>query len=446
MTKSFSLVFLIGRNFMINFGGYMKKLLLGSTALAICISGLASPAQAAASKDKMPSLRISGETKAVTHIFKNSKPRGEFGYGTLFAMEDSTVRFHVEDDFTFMGEKQKVDWLLGVTGDTNAPVAAEENRLRFRGNWGVLYFGTHQGAESIMARGAFAVMGATGGFDGNGMDTVIKPTGVLTGTDVIGATKYADKVTYITPRVFGVQLGASYTPNSEHKGEGSDGLPHYHSSTKSPKVPFDQSSWAGGINFLREFECGLSITLSATGILAHSNPGQRGGLDTSNLFNRTTTARVHDTKSYALGGVAEYFGFELGAEWIDNGNSRQVKNLAQITDPTLVGGFDAGEAFSIAAGYTFGANRLAAGYYGSERKYNGSKIHGNIYSVTYDRKLAPGLSLFAEGNLYNLHGTQQAANFQNAIQASAGTLSSKLDDGRKRNNAHAVLLGAKLKF
>lgn len=425
----------------------MKKLLLGSTALVLCISGLDSRAEA---KVDMPALRITGEAKGVFHQYRNSHPAGEFGHGHLFSMEDTELDFIAEGRMNFLGA-EKYDWKLAISGDTNAPTAPFENRLRLRGAWGVVYFGNVKGVESIMARGAYSVMGGTGGFDGNGMATILRPTGVVTGTDLVGATGYATKISYITPRIWGLQLGASFTPNSEHKGEGKNGAPHYRSSVKTPKEPFDVNSWAGGINYKQEFCNGLAISMSATGIVAYSHQPQRGGLNQSTFFNSSQTARVHNTQGWALGGVAEYRGFELGVEWMNNRNSRQYTDYLDLVSnpgqPPFFGIFNAGKAFSIASGYTFGPDKVAVGYYGSTRKFNGEPARADIYSVTYDRKLIPGLSIFAEFNRYFLHSSQAAVNFQNRLLATAPEATrSRMDPGRKGNNAHAILLGSKLKF
>ena len=328
----------------------------------------------------------------------------------------------------------------------------EENHLRLKGEWGTFIFGNAQGVESTMARGAFSVMGGTGGFDGNFYTVVNVPTGVFIRTDLVGATKLATKATYLTPRVWGIQLGVSFTPNSEHKGENRNGEPHYLTSTKDPKEPFDINNVAGAINYSNAFANGVKLDLSLTGIF-----GKTRRPDGASPANNTTgtaldffsTADRDRTKSYAVGGTIEFRGFECGAEWLDNGDSREFKNPS---DKGL-GGFDAGEAYSFAAAYTYGPDRISLGYYHSERKFNGSDAEADVYSVTYDRQFAPGFGVFAEYNNFGLKTHDAALTYADTLRFNAGQERELTGDGSnlpKRgtggNNGHVLTLGMKFKF
>ncbi|MEN8236068.1 MAG: porin [Pseudomonadota bacterium] len=437
----------------------MRNFLLGSAALGVVMGfGLFADA-AEARKATKPALKVSGRATATYHIFSNKDDpslgggKGEKGYGSHFAMEDSRLNFDVIGRMDWLGQ-MFYDWRLGITGDTGVRYNStnhnpiEENRLRIKGEWGTVLFGNAQGVENFMARGAFGVMGATGGFDGNFQTVINRPSGVLLTTDLVGSTKYATKVSYITPRLWGFQLGASYAPNSEHKGQGKDGSAHNRTSTKSsPPEAFGLSNWSGAVNFMHEFANGFSVALSATGLVSHTKSAAGSTFNSTNLATANQTAIRERAMSYAIGGVAEFRGFELGAEWIDNGDSRQVKNLNQLrnlqNDPGItIGKFDAGEAYSFAAGYTYGPDKVAVGYYHSERKYNGIKAEADIYSVTYDRKLAPGLSVFVEYNKLGLNTGKAAVDYDNELKVGNSDFSS----GKNNNDTHAVALGAKFKF
>lgn len=433
----------------------MKKFLLASTALSLVLGLSAVDAQARDAKK--PTLTISGEATGSYHIFDNGNTKGEKGHGGHFAIEDSALYFLVSGRMDWFGQ-MFYDWQLSLNGDTGEDKAVEENRLRVRGEWGTVMFGNHQGVENFMSRGAFGVMGGTGGFDGNFKTVVNRPTGILLTTDMVGATKYATKATYVTPRaLYGFQAGVSYTVNSEHKGEGSDNGPHNRTSLKTPGEAFDMNSWAGGINWLHSFENGLNLAVSATGIVASSRRPDTTRLPhvhNNNMFTATQRARVHNTASWAVGGVAEFRGFELGAEYIDNGKSRQYKTTGDFRDAGyqgVLGGFDAGEAWSVAAAYTYGPDRLAVGYYNSERKFNGKDSNVDVWSVTYDRQVAPGFSLFAEGNWFGMDTSTHAKEFQTAVKSAAESHSARdvpklPSSATDDNNGHALILGAKFRF
>ncbi|MBL0942690.1 MAG: hypothetical protein IBJ00_08225, partial [Alphaproteobacteria bacterium] len=129
----------------------------------------------------------------------------------------------------------------------------------------------------------------------------------------------------------------------------------------------------------------------------------------------------------------------------DNGRSRQPHKNSGIVTPegTPISGFNAGRAYSFATGYTHGLDKVALGYYHSERKFSGPKSKANIYSLTYDRQLAPGLSLFGEANQFDLKTSQATLNAQKAIyQGSNNTLAAPTTN----NKGHAIVVGGKFKF
>lgn len=403
-------------------------------------------------------LKISGKAKATYHSYQNSKSiREDKGKGTLFAIEDSRLDFKVagrmDNDWT---DRTFFDWTVGITGNTGASQNVLENRIRLKGRWGTLLFGNYQGAENFAARGAFTVLGGTGGIDGNYRNAIKSVTGQLNTTDLAGATKYATKITYVTPRYSGFQAALTYVPNSEHKGEGTDGLPISRNSTKSTKSPFDLNSVALGINYINAITQDLTLSLSATGMTAKSRPQEGGGLVQSNLYKAYATAPLHNTKCYALGGVLAYKSFDFGLEWMDNGKSRQVKNAPSVLAPGAAAGanpyvgplgkFTAGQAFSIGTAYTYGKNKVSYGFYTSQRKFNGDNVKVKAHSLSYDRAIAPGFAFFAEGVAFNLKSTNQAAAFQNSLKTNYGSSSGAPSGGIASNKGNSLLLGAATKF
>lgn len=266
----------------------MKNNLLLTAAIALVMS-VSANADADTGKVKAtekepggtsPTLKITGNALGTMHWFRNGKEartgdiNGEKGHGTLFALEDSRLNFQATGrmdsgwtDLSFY------DWFIGITGDTNEEKVIEENRISVRTRLGMLRIGNAQGVESIMAKGAFSIPGGTGGFDGNFKTTTTRTAGLLLTTDMVGATKYGTKLTYITPRFHGFQGGISFTPNNEHKGEGTNGEPHNRTSNKNPKEPFDLSNIALGLNYVGKVTNDLSLGASITTVYGKTRPG-----------------------------------------------------------------------------------------------------------------------------------------------------------------------------
>ncbi len=469
----------------------MKTNLLGTAAIALvlgaCCFGI-QPAIAAKPGGIAPSLKITGNATATYHWFKNGKvarntPGGpdEYGMGSLIAVEDSNLYFsasgRMDNGWT---DQTFYDWLLNFTGNTNEAKGVQENRIQLKSRLGTMMIGNTQGVENRMARGAYSIPGGTGGFDGNFKTTTLRPTGLLLTTDLVGATKYATKITIISPRFYNFQIGLSYTPNSEHKGDGTpDGAPHNKTSTKTPPAAFDINNVALGLNYVKDFDENIALALSITGELGHTRPPKGGNnLDSTSLATAFQTAPRHHTKSYAIGGVLNVHQFEFGVEWINNGKSQQIKNASSVlaaaaangtasgkipqyagatpvtaygvpvTSPTAttysgpLGGFNAGKAFSISGAYSFGFNKVSLGYYHSKRKFNGANTVGKVYSVDYDRAIAPGFSIFAEGVWFDLKSHQSSVDFQNNLRANNPVY----DPGILKNDGRTLLVGAITKF
>jgi hypothetical protein len=486
----------------------MKNNLLGTAAILLAL-GVSVPLVGSASAEcaktdpggVAPALKITGNATATYHWFENgdrarvTPGAREFGLGTLFAIEDSRLDFRATGRMeTGWTDQTFYDWLIGFTGDTGETKEVEENRIRLKGRWGTIMFGNTQGVENFMARGAFSIPGGTGGFDGNFKTTTPRPTGLLLTTDMVGATKYASKFTFVTPRFYGFQAGFSYTPNSEHKGEGTNGPPRNRTSSKSPQEAFNLNLVAFGLNYVNKITDDFAVALSATAVTGKTKPPTGNNqLDNTNLYTAFQTAPRHRTNSYALGAVASYKCFDLGVEWINNGRSQQIRNAPNALAagaargtpngraPVLVnnnpnarvtangvnqnavtstqyngplGAFNAGTAFSVAGAYSFGANKVSVGYYRSKRLFNGANTIANVYSLDYDRAIAPGFSVFAEGVIYDLKSRATSVAFQNNLAANfatcpggaACTPGNGPSSSLQGNNGKTLLLGALTKF
>jgi outer membrane protein OmpU len=433
----------------------MKKLLLGTATFALGLSVF--PINGYAKEEQSPSLKISGETQVNYYGLKQSVREGNGGKGNghHVGVDDSRVNFELFGKTKSFGGFE-YSALLGLSGnaDDGNP---RENRIKLKNEWGTFIAGNSRGVDDFMAVGSFSVMGATGGVTGNYDNVVNVSTGAVISKDLVGRPKDATKVSYITPRINGFQLGVSFTPSTAHKGD-------HKLETASPKaaksLPFDKNQVGLGINFKETLANGLNINLSATSLFGNTqNPVRLTKLN-------DYPVHYHNTQSYMLGAHFKYQDWELGGEFIDNGKSRvTTHNLGTYLDsakqgsnynftnkiPTRITNADAGQAYSVALGYTYGKHKWAIGYYDSTKNIQAgyNKAKANVYSATWDRKLAPGLGIYAEANYVDMKTDKKAADDQNSLKKGAkelGLSDSDLNDGIRSNKATVFVVGTKLKF
>lgn len=414
----------------------MKKYLALSTAAMVAIMSHGNVADAATSS---PSLKISGQLSTNFYAFGQTsrEENGGRGNGHHLAVEDSGFNFSV---FGKADGYRALEYLFfaRLSADTNETKSFQEVYAQFKNDMGTLRVGDTRGVDDFMATGAFTVMGATGGFAGNYANAVNPTYSAIYKLDLGGtaAKKEATTMTYVTPRVNGFQAGVSFTPNAEHRGEGKVSN---NTSIVNTKKSFDVNQSAYGVNYMNTFANGVDVKVSATGLFGQTKGGRGNTLSFVRKDGTVgTSSAAHKTKAYALGGLLGYKGWQFGAEFMDNDKSQM---------PTAALGSDAGKLYSGALGYTIGNDTFTGGYLHGTRKVGAGfrKTKTNVYSVTWDKKLAPGLSVYAEGNLFDMK-TDRA--YITAVKANAAAL---IDNGTAanvvgNNRGHVVIVGSKIKF
>ena len=379
---------------------------------------------------KSPGLEISGGTSFNSYVFKQKQreQNGGKGRGTHFGADDSRINFQVLGKAGPELDGLEYSFLIGLTGNTEAgKTSVEENRIKLKNRYGTLIGGVHRGVTDFMAVGPFAFYAGTGNVLGNYKSVVNETTGVVIRNDLKGAPKDQTKVTYVTPRFFGVQAGYSYTPDGNQTGEAK-----LATKALAPKdggmTPVGQNVHEFGFNFKKEFANSFGLQLSATSLFGKSK-------NTKNHHD----AGYSDIAAYALGLVINYGGFSIGGEYLDNGRSLEWNGLT---------GNDSGRLFNVGVGYSYDRHGVSLGYLHTKRKlgrnkttnFNYGTTKANVGALSYDYKLAKGLKLYAEGVAfqYKTSSTAQAAAWK------AATMASK--DAVGKNNGHAVMLGSAISF
>ncbi|MBP6951680.1 MAG: porin [Alphaproteobacteria bacterium] len=396
-----------------------------------------------------PQIKFQGQTSFNSFFFKNKRifqagdlkdsdcKRRKFGRGQLFTVDSSRLKISV-DGKTDPGMEYGLVFVLN--GDVNSGNTLRENYLYFGGTWGQAYLGDTYGVESSMAFGGWDQWGGTGFIDGGRYDRVVNyTTGTLHSVDLVGDTNRDTKLTYLSPRWKGAQVGISYTPRMGHRGEQKI---EARRSEGSPKEPFGTDNIASGINFIHKFTNGLEMALSATSIFAKTHSEYRRAPLRKNVA------------SYAFGATFNYSDYGFSAEYGNNGRSQGFKQPKSNSGQWV----DFGISYKWSA-----ATKLSAGYYYAWRKaLNGvvtydkdkkitdvsithkTKAKTNGIMAAIDHKLAPGLGVYFE--YANLQMKNPAAVAEGARVNKVLDKCGDFVGPVKNNNANVFILGSRLVF
>ncbi len=125
--------------------------------------------------------------------------------------------------------------------------------------------------------------------------------------DSFDGVEDATKLSYYTPRIAGLQLGASYAPDSNNNGFTAN-------TARDVDLIRVKNIFSFGANYSQDFD-NLGVALSAT--------AEKG--KTQNSKSAAGVQRA-DLASYDMAGSVSYFGFTLGVSYGSWGNSLQPKN------------------------------------------------------------------------------------------------------------------------
>lgn len=453
----------------------MKKFLLGTSALLFSLVAGSAAVHAvgfesfgAPAKNK-PALKVFGQGTFAAMMFnqKRTEENSGKGKGSHFTMTDGFLGFLVQGKADGYGELE-YEMLLGLDPNPDGS-NVDTASILLRGEWGTLMMGNAYGAEYFMAKGPLQqVIGGIGGADGDYTQVVNRTTGAIISMQPIGRTKNGTKISYYTPRIYGVQAGISFTPNARHRGEAK--LFTTSNNRDGENLPFDKNNIAAGLNYVTKFSNGIELGLSLNGIWANTQqPAGRG--DPGELSN---FAPRQKTKVWMAGIVLGYKHFEAGFEYIDNGKSHEI--IAPLYE-----GSDAGKIYNFGVAYNIGVDKFSVGFSHTKRKLPANANltaanlpanvalgipafagapdlgHGktDVLSVSWDRKLAPGLTVFVEGDYFKYTADSRLNRFVNngAGGVNTGNYYAAQSGGSNaqgafvpNNQGHVVMAGAKVKF
>jgi predicted porin len=372
----------------------MNKLLLGTTAIVGASLVMAGGAYAAKPKVKVNGgivVELGGSSQDL-EPFQDSAGPSSAGPLRGYAINTSSeIHINVSGK-TDAGMK----WKSRIEFETDANVASQTKEssidevwIRFSGSWGQIRLGNEDGAEDLMhisGEGATKKAGA-GGVDGHWDDFVAwrevnkrfahEPTLTEDSSD-------ATKISYFTPRVGGLQVGVSFTPDTGSAGQ----------AFSTDNGGDFENSWGIGVQFKKKFG---GVKVAAAGVVHFG--------DTENEFNSVTFANnagelldgtgtvatedseFEDLRAWMVGAEIGYGGWKLGGAYQDLGDG----------GPDAKPGEDS-TAWDVGLGYSSGPVILGLSYLHAEVDIpsKGGEDEGDTVNLGATYMLGGGARVYAE--------------------------------------------------
>ncbi len=389
----------------------MKKILLGTTTLigVALLAGAASAEtpkvtlggfvdfQAGIMSDDFDSDHpgVGGATDSGrSHSFRNDteisvkidgKSDGGLGYGGEVWLEAD-----VDSDAN----------LSGSSDQDNQGINASKTFAYMEGNWGRVEGGSNVGPDATMKVDASTIARATGGIDGDWYYYANSATIFLAKPDLpmnfgvsggnagtafgfLGdeSQENLSKLTYYTPRWNGLQLGLSYAPSDQERGQKVSAATRVDNTAAitiggngdTITVSQADSIWQGGISWEGKFDQ-FGLAVAAT--------GEAGNAEATTY---------EDLRAWTLGGKVSFMGFSLAGSYGDWGDSLRL-NTANVDD---------NDYWTVGGAYEHGPFGVSVTYMKSNLEVSSTTDHEfDNFVVGVDYKMAPGFTPYLEASFY----------------------------------------------
>lgn len=274
--------------------------------------------------------------------------------------------------------------------------------------WGHIEIGSNDGVNRTMKVDATSIARATGGIDGDwtyfanvnsngtavagenvGAGSAGTLAGVTNNNYITGARLPVEhgpatgffreawgnnnKITYYTPKFAGFQLGVSYSPDLENRGQFTDRIDRVTAGTVTAR-----DIWEGALSYEGQFS-GIGVAAAVT--------GQTGkALENSGL---------EDLGAWNAGAKVSYMGFSLAGSYGDWDDSLTTETAGSQVDA---------DYWTVGLAYETGPFGASATYLQSDTEVEGTDNDNEFQAVSVgvDYKLAPGLTPFVEWTWYDI--------------------------------------------
>lgn len=422
-----------------------------SSVLAEKTAAKSSTTSASSSEAKSPSLKIAGFSIFEAIDAKQKQRQNGRGGDVNFVIGASDLYF------TIAGKASSgLDYKYRVNFETipGSGAYVNKNYLEFGGEFGTIQAGNNKGPEDTMQFGGLQMTNGAKTIDGALLGVYNFSSGVISGVNFVGETKYATKVVYYSPYVSGFQLGVALTPNTSRWGDDSRGNHRLGGHLKGnqsgiypdkSKAPFGKNNVVVGLRYQQEHN---KWTYGASVIGMH----ERTVLTPYSDLYRVP---VHNANSYQLTANVGYGAWNLAGGFIDNRKSRLPKVAVGVPNAadahlretryylgnTHLG--NAGKAWNVGTNYTHGAYQFGVAYHRTDRKTDATgKAKSDIVATTVDVLALPGLKFFGEFDILKTRTNANAMNVQQTYLNGKG----QNDKAIGNNTGTVFVLGTKISF
>jgi predicted porin len=412
----------------------MKKILLATTALTAFAAG--------AALAEGPAVSIGGYIDTQVGIVNQDSNFSKQSTNSAVRLQDTSDEHTRTDSRVDVKVKGQADNGLGYGGvvtvlaeqssgssdDGSDNATAEKTFVFVESGLGRVELGSNNGASQTMKVDASKIARATGGINGDfykyvnlgGTQTTASantltrkkfivtpdlPTVALPGSRnrtfssaTVSekeelATEFANKITYYSPRISGVQVGASYIPNLGERGNAKGFKGDYVATSgdgpSGSVAQYGRNAWTVGLNYEGEYQ---GVGIKASAVTEQGGKTQKVSHSDANSYD--------DIKAYELGANLSYAGFTVGGSWA----TIQELGRVQVSD-------DNARFWTAGAGYEFGPFAASVTYLNSSAENDVESVAAgsqntdrnkfrNI-SVGADYKLAPGLVPYVEVSFFD---------------------------------------------
>ncbi|MDG1286018.1 MAG: porin [Rickettsiales bacterium] len=353
----------------------MKKFLIGTTALI----GAAMIAGAAQAED--PKVMVGGVIDFQAGFASQDNDAAQRGHGFR---NDTEVSFSVHGKAdNGLGYGAVIDLEADVTGDADGEGLNASNTYVFLdGSFGRFEMGSTSGAAETLAVEADNIARGTGGIDGD-WTYFANPTGasfITTpallaehgSTLAYGSEAFynSNKINYYSPRFSGFQVGLSYTPDLDDRGQ---------LVARTDTVGSFGDVIEAGLSYEGDL-AGFGIAAAATGI-----------------WGDAEIAGAQDLEGWNAGLATSYMGVALAGSYGDWGDT--------------LGASTSADYYTLGAAYDFGPFGASVTWLDSEV---GTSDFNNLV-VSADYSLAPGLTPYAEVSFFDADAAGTASDNDGSV-------------------------------
>lgn len=424
-----------------------KKILLATTALV----GLVASSAVAGDLN----VTVSGKSKfeAGARHFSNTNSNQQF---PVTANQESTAFFSTSkaavnvtnktDSLTY-GASIRLQVATNQSNGTDKDSRMDRSHIFLDSEYGSVQLGTNVAASKLMQVTASDIASATGGVDGDYSDFLnfdVNQTGTqqyvsangnssfiywgdaaITSVDTLsnrkdGSSESADKITYISPRVEGVQLGISYVPDLSNGGNSVDAATLYGTTGSNPVYMLEdnymrvRNLWSFGLNYKNTFD-EVMVELGATMDMGRSrekgqpyyyqvtSTGVSGAAVPGTSANSALTGnyKLRNLKTYSVGGMVAMRGFSFALSYSRDGKSSMPYGIVTSTNNMTTSTAYSTDTFksswwTTGLAYENGPMSVSLTYLSGKRGFSNVNLKSSVTSLGADYEVAPGLKPFAE--------------------------------------------------